>query len=1340
MDPKLVIEKTNVESPVDFQFSDIFNIEEIQRLQDLFSDATGVASLITQPDGTPITKPSNFCRLCKNIIRKSSKGNENCMKSDALLGKQNLSGPNIQLCLSGGIWDAGASITVGGKHIANWMAGQVRNERMDEKQMIQYADEIGANRTEFIEALNEIPFMSVGQFENISKMLFFFANELSEKAYKNLQLKMQIAENEKVTAALRESEEKLDEAHKLAHLGVWEWKADTDNVTWTTELYRIAGLDPNLPAPSFNEQSRIYTSQSYQALEQAVEKAIKTGEPYQLELELIRPYGSSRHVNALGGAKFGASGKVEGLYGTLQDITDLKQTEKALRESEAKLRGSEQIYRFLILNLNEGILLEDSDRNIVLTNQLFCDMFSIPAPPDALIGANCSDSAEQSKIFFKNPEKFIADINSILFEKKMSLSNKLELADGRYFERDYIPLFIENKYNGHLWKYRDITESVNEAENFRHIKEFEAILLKISEQFINDSDDNPDSVINLLLSKIGSFSNCDRAYLFSFNNSRQTMSNTHEWCAEGTEPEIKNLQNLHNSLLPEWMEELKHQRSIYLPDISNHPLRSQPGKETLEHYGIKSLIITPFALSGKLAGFIGLDSVRQHSQWSDEEQELLKSAANIIESVIERHKVQTELKKELTFSNALHQIAEVIISSDEAKALLEQTVSIIGQAIGTDRALIYDVAIGEGFIHAFCEWLNPETNGLTATKGSYPVDLFGVALWWMYHNRQPFQSHVNNVSPLLSADDSATIIHDSMNIKSGLWFPFALYETGYYLIVLNQTTIVRDWTEQDIGFLESVCNQISIALNKIKLLEEKKIQEKHIRKLSLVVEQSPNSILITDINGIIEYVNPEFSEISGYLPQDVIGNKPSLWQSGMQTKEFYDDLWKTILSGKNWYGEFQNKKKNGEIYWESAVITSVSDDNGDISFFIAIKEDTTEKKKILDDLVKAKEQAEESNNLKKAFLNNISHEIRTPFNGILGFLRLIKDDPDLTNDERAKFIDIINESAFRLMNTINDIVEVSQIQAGQIKAVISEINIRSLMDKLFGQFKTSCEFQGLKFVINNQLPPNIDSISTDFKKVYSIISILIGNAIKFTKTGSIEFDICIVNKAGSKLSKLQFSVKDTGVGIGKDKLHVIFDRFRQADSTSTRQFEGSGLGLSIAKAYVEMLGGTIWVESEEGVCSTFYFTLPYNVGPEEKIDAKSVVVIDKTNNQIDPKVSGLKILIVEDDKVSEMLIDITIKTHGKEILKAKSGNEAVEICRNNPDIDLILMDIQMPLMDGYEATRYIRQFNKKAIIIAQTAYSLSTDREKAIEVGCNDYIAKPINKDELLGLIQKYFK
>src|SRR5664280_308104 len=279
-------------------------------------------------------------------------------------------------------------------------------------------------------------------------------------------------------------------------------------------------------------------------------------------------------------------------------------------------------------------------------------------------------------------------------------------------------------------------------------------------------------------------------------------------------------------------------------------------------------------------------------------------------------------------------------------------------------------------------------------------------------------------------------------------------------------------------------------------------------------------------------------------------------------------------------------------------------------------------------------------------------------------------------------------------------------------------------------FKPEVEIKGLQFLFKSSLPTNEAIIKTDNEKVYGILTNLIKNAIKFTYEGSIEFGY---EKKGEYL---EFFVKDTGIGIPKNQQEIIFERFRQGSESHNRGYEGSGLGLSISKSYVEMLGGRIWVESEEGLGSTFYFTIPYNAVSAEKSEIKNAISVEHKEVQL----KNLKILIVEDDEISYSLLSITLQKISKEVLHVITGVQAVETCRNNPDLDLVLMDIRMPQMNGLEATQQIRQFNTDVIIIAQTAYGFSGDREKAIEAGCNDYTSKPINKTLLYELIKKHVK
>jgi signal transduction histidine kinase len=381
------------------------------------------------------------------------------------------------------------------------------------------------------------------------------------------------------------------------------------------------------------------------------------------------------------------------------------------------------------------------------------------------------------------------------------------------------------------------------------------------------------------------------------------------------------------------------------------------------------------------------------------------------------------------------------------------------------------------------------------------------------------------------------------------------------------------------------------------------------------------------------------------------------------------------------------------------------------------------------ELLVAKLKAEESDMLKTAFLANMSHEIRTPMNGILGFVELLKE-PKLSGEEQQEYIGIIAESGQRMLNIINDIISISKLEAGHTEVVITETNVNDQVRYIFTFFKPEAEKRGVEFNYKHGLPDLSSHILTDREKLYAILSNLVKNAVKFTHQGSIELGY---EKKGRFL---EFYVKDTGVGIRQDQQEIVFERFRQASESLSRNYEGAGLGLAISKAYVEILGGKIWLESELDKGSAFYFTIPF----DPVNIAGNNVVSEKYSTWESLNVNGLKILVAEDDPISDLFLRKLIRSFAKEVLKVGTGDEAVEVCRQNPDIDLILMDIQMPGMDGYEATRQIRQFNTKVVILAQTALALKGEKEIAMEAGCNDYLPKPISLGDFSRLIRKYFE
>ena len=511
-------------------------------------------------------------------------------------------------------------------------------------------------------------------------------------------------------------------------------------------------------------------------------------------------------------------------------------------------------------------------------------------------------------------------------------------------------------------------------------------------------------------------------------------------------------------------------------------------------------------------------------------------------------------------------------------------------------------------------------------------------------------------------------------------------------------------------------------------LTQRKNAEQQLRLLSRSVEQSPVSIVITDRAGNIEYVNSTFTKITGYSFQEAIGNNPRILKSGNQDESVYRVLWNNISAGKEWKGELLNKTKSGKLIWEDVIISPVTDDFGIITHFVAIKEDITEKKKIIEELMYAKEKAEESDRLKSAFLANMSHEIRTPMNGILGFTELL-NDPNFSGEEKQNFINIIQKSGQRMLNTVNDLIDISKIETGQMAVVLSETNVKEQLLNMYCFFEPEAVEKKLKFILNNNLDDGNALVVTDAVKLDSILTNLIKNAIKYTDTGKIEIG------CNCKNHEIEFYVKDTGIGIPKYRQNAVFNRFEQADVGDKRAYQGSGLGLAIAKAYVEMLEGRMELESEPGYGSTFRFFIPLKkTGDEVQVNLAEVVKDEIIENQV----HKLKIIIAEDDPIGFEYLSAILNDLKCELYHAANGAEVVELFNEKPDTDLILMDIRMPLMDGYQATRKIRETNTKVHIIAQTAFALAGDREKAMAAGCNDYITKPINKKVLLQKINEF--
>lgn len=555
----------------------------------------------------------------------------------------------------------------------------------------------------------------------------------------------------------------------------------------------------------------------------------------------------------------------------------------------------------------------------------------------------------------------------------------------------------------------------------------------------------------------------------------------------------------------------------------------------------------------------------------------------------------------------------------------------------------------------------------------------------------------------------------SMNEVPKSWIGFPLIGDNEVLGVFGvqsfQNTTNID--SNSLELLELISLQLATGLLKFK-------KDYELKMLQRSMEQSPASIVITDLEGKIEYVNPKFCEISGYSYDDLIGRNPKILKSGYTPKEVYKDLWQTITAGKEWVGEFLNVKKNKELYWERASFSAIRDEYGSITNFLSVKEDISEHKQFEKQLMEAKNKAEESDRMKSTFLANMSHELRTPLNAVIGFSNLC--DADMDKDQILDFVSLINKSGNQLLGIIEDILSFTAIEGEGLELNEEEFLMSYFLEELR---EKSIEKQALKNKGRLELRFVSDSnysnvlVKADFAKLSHGILNLINNGLKFTHEGFVEIGYFIRGK------QVNIYIEDSGVGIEKEKKDIIFESFRQSDDSITRTFGGTGLGLSITKKIIDKMGGKIEVESEPQKGTRFTVSLDCIISKEENMEIQN-----SNDNPV--------ILVAEDELSNFRLIDAILKRHNYTVLRAEDGEEAIEMCKKNKSIVLVLMDIRMPGTNGLEATKSIKSQLPNLPVIAQTAYAMDGDKDKALAAGCDDYLSKPIRKDLLLSKLVQY--
>ena len=653
----------------------------------------------------------------------------------------------------------------------------------------------------------------------------------------------------------------------------------------------------------------------------------------------------------------------------------------------------------------------------------------------------------------------------------------------------------------------------------------------------------------------------------------------------------------------------------------------------------------------------------------------------------------------------------------------------------SNQNLLFTIA--ENYPHSYISIIEKDlTIGFTAgqefkNQNIDPNQFIGLSLDDVFHDKAPFVKE----NYLKTFKGEETVFELFINNQHQLYKTIPLRNeknkiTRIMCVVENitqrkQNEVELEKRHKEIQQNKKLQEEINIQLkNKTIELEKsnkqlefaiKKAEEDEQRLLAL--QKASFGGIFFHENGFILDCNKTLSEITGYSYDELIGMDCNL----LFTKK-HKGIANYREKNKDELSEIEGVRKNGEIYYikietckipfNSKMVNSV--EIRDITDYI-----TTQK-----ELIKAKNKAEESDRLKTQFFNNMSHEIRTPMNGILGFAELL-NKPDLTDEKRGYFINIIQNSGAQLLKIIDDILEISQLETKQIQVKPTEVCLNDLFLELFSIFDIKAKENKTPLYLKKNLSDKESTISTDPAKLHKIISNLLENALKFTNKGHIEFGYNFIKT--EHVPYIEIFVKDTGIGISKEKFNVIFERFSQEEIEISQKAGGLGLGLSIAKENTELLDGMISLESEKGIGTTFYVKIPYRSNYQNKISDS----LKKTFN----------ILIAEDEEINYLYIETIlngIKEFDIKTYHAFDGEHALKLVNDQIDFNLILMDLKMPVINGYKASEIIREKNKNIPIIAITAYTSKEDEIKAIRSGCNDFITKPISEEKLSKAIKKY--
>lgn len=670
----------------------------------------------------------------------------------------------------------------------------------------------------------------------------------------------------------------------------------------------------------------------------------------------------------------------------------------------------------------------------------------------------------------------------------------------------------------------------------------------------------------------------------------------------------------------------------------------------------------------------------------------------------------TERKRQQQYLSLQHAVAESVATSDSLSALIMKIEQELSALIDTSNFYVALVSETKGKIYT--PFLKDEKDDIMER------DFEGSATGLVIKSGKVQHFKRDEIDQFIS-----TGILKAIGTIPESWLGVPIYSNELVIgaIVLQSYQTFDAFGNHEIELLEFLANHLGIYIDRMKAQDQN-------RMLGMAVDQSPAGVMITNATGLLLYTNERFFEISGYGKNEI----PAITREILM-QMFDDELIVAKIHGcmkerKNWSGQLQLKRPDASKVWISLSLSALFSNSGKITNWLVIIEDHTEKRRILDDLIEARDKAEESDKLKSAFLMNISHEIRTPLNSILGFADLIAGNSANSQEVRSQTA-LIYRNGQRLLNLINNILKISKIDAGAeiINPVV--FSPAQLLDEVTVSFHPQADRQSLKILTSTLEGERSRWVEADLMKIRQVLDNLIGNALKFTDFG----EIVVGYRFDGQL--IRFFVSDTGRGIPAHEIEKVFERFYQVDNSLNRGHEGAGLGLALCRSMVTLMGGRIWADSEEGNGSVFTFEVPVLMAQE----INSPKTEDKERVNVNLSGSGrYKVMVVDDDQSSQIMMKAVLSGAGCETIFASNGQEALEFLDQNKDVGLILLDIKMPVLDGLQTVQLIRQTGNRTSVIATTAYALPGDEFRIRQAGFDGYIAKPFTKSQIINLIDKY--